>query len=136
MTYYLDGHRDFALFEYGTAVVLEAGQSDDEVMAYASATLGAFLMAHPDMTPTPMDDGNLLVRYGPPAANVVLTDLAGKHWDEIEARHLDGLTKDEVLITPLGSNIFDEHGKMALLARSWAFMDALAPNVVRIVRQG
>ena len=83
-----------------------------------------------------MDDGNLLVRYNHPAANVVLGDIAEAHWEEIERRHLDGLTESEVLITPLGPNKFDRLGKQALLGRAWMFMDAQAPEVVRIRRAG
>jgi hypothetical protein len=81
-----------------------------------------------------MDDGNILVRYNHPAVNVVLRDISKAHWPEIEQRHLDGLTPDEVLITPLGQNKFDDFGKQALLGRAYMFMDAVAPEIVDIKR--
>jgi hypothetical protein len=65
----------------------------------------------------------------------VLSDVAKAHWAEIEAHHLEGLTTDEVLITPLGANVFDEMGKEALLGRCYMFMDALAPKVVHVHRR-
>lgn len=43
---------------------------------------------------------------------------------------------DEVLITPLGPNVFDDFGKMALFGRCFMFMDAQDPKVVRIERKG
>ncbi len=87
------------------------------------------------MNPTQMDDGNVLVRYNHPAANVVLRDFATAHWAEIDANHLRALTPDEVLITPLGPNKFDDFGKMALFGRCFMFMDAQSPAVVRLVRR-
>ena len=69
-----------------------------------------------------------------PAANLVLADIASENWDEIDSRHLDGLTTDEVLITPLGPNRFDDFGKKALLGRAYMFMDAQDPETAQIVR--
>lgn len=86
------------------------------------------------MYPAPMDDGNILVRYNHPAVNVVLSTVAKAHWDEIDKRHLDGLTPDEVLITPLGQNKFDDFGKQALLGRAYMFIDAQSPEIIRLVR--
>lgn len=86
------------------------------------------------MNPAPMDDGNILVSYNHLAVNVVLSAVAKNHWDEIEKRHLDGLTPDEVLITPLGQNKFDDFGKQALLGRAYMFMDAQNPEIIRLVR--
>ena len=51
-----------------------------------------------------------------------------------EARHLDGLASDEVLMTPQGPNVFDALGKMALLGRCYLFMDAGDPVVDRVAR--
>jgi hypothetical protein len=82
-----------------------------------------------------MDDGNVLVRYNHPAVNVVLSSVAQAHWPEIESHHQDALTPDEVLITPLGQNVFDDFGKKALLGRCYMFMDAQAPKVHRIERR-
>jgi len=83
-----------------------------------------------------MDDGNILVRYNHPAVNVVLSAIAKAHWQEIESRHLDGLTPREVLMTPLGPNKFDDFGKQALLGRAYMFMDAQSPEIARLVRHG
>lgn len=87
------------------------------------------------MIPSPMDDGNMMVRYNHPAVNIVLRDVADAHWAEVEERHLDGLTPSEVLITPLGPNKFDADGKLALLGRAYMFLDARLPEVVQIERQ-
>jgi hypothetical protein len=65
---------------------------------------------------------------------VVLHDVAKAHWAEIEARHLDGLARSEVLITPRGQNIFDDLGKQGLLGRAYMFMDAQAPEINEIRR--
>ena len=136
VNYYANAGRDFCVLTHGTCVILEAGLSDAEARAFALQTLSAILHAHPDMHPNPMDDGNILVSYNHPAVNVVLADIASANWDEIERRHLDGLPESEVLITPLGQNIFDDFGKQALLGRAWMFMDAQAPEVMAIVRAG
>lgn len=88
------------------------------------------------MAPNTMDDGNILVQYNHPAANVVLREVARANWPEIEGRHLDGLAPSEVLLTPLGPNKFDDFGKQALLGRAYMFMDALAPEIVQIKRHG
>lgn len=132
--YYTDGRRDLAVFRNGTVAILPAGLSDDAARREADAMLLRVFHAHPDMTPRPMDDGNLMVTYTQPIANVVLAALAREHWAEVEARHQDGLARSEVLITPLGSNVFDDLGKQALLGRCYMFMDAQAPEIVRIER--
>ncbi|MER8708008.1 hypothetical protein NKH49_20965 [Mesorhizobium sp. M1088] len=133
--YYFNQERDFAILENGTCVLTEAGLSDGAASLAAIQTLAEIYNYHPDMKPSDMDDGNLLVSYNHPAFNVVLTDIAKAHWPEIEARHQDGLTTDEVLFTPLGQNVFDDFGKKALLGRCYMFMDAQAPKVVRIKRR-
>ena len=81
-----------------------------------------------------MKDGNITVQYNHPAINVVLKDVAEKHWPVIDRNHQDALATSEVLITPLGSNTFDDFGKKALFGRCFMFMDAQAPEVIRIVR--
>lgn len=133
--YYFDRGRDFAILENGTCVLTEAGLSDDAAAKAAIQTLSLIYNYHPDMKPSDMDDGNVLVSYNHPAFNVVLSDVAKAHWQEIETRHQDGLATDEVLITPLGQNVFDELGKKALLGRCYMFMDAQAPKVIRIKRR-
>ncbi|MER9411155.1 hypothetical protein [Mesorhizobium sp. M0589] len=130
--YYFDRGRDFAILENGTCVLTEAGLSDEAAAMAAIQTLAMIYNYHPDMKPSDMDDGNVLVSYNHPAFNVVLSDVANAHWQEIEARHQDGLATGEVLITPLGQNVFDELGKKALLGRCYMFMDAQAPKVIRI----
>ena len=136
MNYYADGKRDFAVLRHGTCVVLEPALDDATARSSALQVIESIFNAHPDMNPTPMDDGNILVSYNHPAANVVLSDIAQAHWAEIEANHLDGLATSEVLITPLGPNKFDDFGKQALLGRAYFFMDAQTPDIVLIHRHG
>jgi hypothetical protein len=133
--YYTNGARDFALFEHGTVVILEDGQSDEEARRYAKGVLHSIFNFHPDMNPLRMDDGNVLVQYNHPAVNVVLRDVVERHWAEIDERHQDALATHEVLITPLGPNKFDDFGKKALFGRCFMFMDAQEPEVVRIERK-
>lgn len=132
--YYTNQQRDFVLFTYGTCVILEDGLSDAEATTFALKTLTEIIGFHPDMNPAPMDDGNILVRYNHPAVNVVLTEVAKANWSEIETMHLEGLTRSEVLITPLGPNKFDDLGKLALLGRAYMFMDVQHPKVTTIHR--
>jgi hypothetical protein len=134
LTYYTDGKRDFAVFSHGTCVVLEPGMSDGQARTFSLQTLADILGYHPDMNPSSMDDGNILVRYNRPAVNVVLREIAEAHWTEIEERHLDGLTPSEVLMTPLGPNKFDAFGMQALLGRTFMFMDAQEPEIVDLRR--
>ena len=117
-------------------MILDPGLSDEAARAFAQKALVEIINHHPDMNPAPMDDGNVLVRYNYPAINVVLSDVAKAHWNEIEKRHLDGLTRSEALLTPLGQNKFDDVGKQALLGRAWMFMDAQSPEIVEIKRHG
>ncbi len=136
MVYYTDAKRDIATFRNGTCVILASDLSDADAKAFAFKTLSDIFNYHPDMSPKPMDDGNILVTYNHPAANVVLRDVAEAHWDEVEKRHLDGLATYEVLITPLGPNKFDAFGKQALLGRAYMFMDAQSPEIVSLRRHG
>lgn len=136
IAYYSDRQRDFAVFGNGTCAFLESGLSEADAEKVALRTLSEIFNFHPDMSPTSMDDGNILVSYNRPAVNVVLRDVALKHWPEVESRHIDGLTTSEVLITPLGPNKFDDFGKQALLGRAYMFMDAQNPEVIQIRRAG
>lgn len=136
VSYYFDGKRDFAIFQNGTCVVLEDSLAESDAKAFSLKVLSDIIHFHPDMNPSAMDDGNILVRYNHPAVNVVLHDVADAHWAEIEAKHLQGLTPSEVLITPEGPNKFDRFGKQALLGRAYMFMDAQGPQIVRIARHG
>lgn len=131
---YTDRKQDFVVYTHGTCVLLPKGLAKAEAIATAGEILSRICNDHPDMTPTPMDDGNLVVRYRHPALNVVLSVLAERHRAEIDRNHLDALVAGEVLITPLGPNRFDDFGKKALLGRCFMFMDAGAPEVIRVVR--
>ena len=86
------------------------------------------------MHPLNMDDGNILVRYNHDLATVVLNEVAVSNWSEIDAEHQRALATDEVLITPLGHNTFDDFSKKALFGRCYMFLDAQAPRVIQIVR--
>jgi hypothetical protein len=134
MLHYTDGKRDLAVFQNGTCVVLPAGLNDAEAEVFAKESLSKIFNYHPDMNPMPMKDGNILVRYNHPAVNVVLNDLAMEHWSEIDKNHQRALATSEVLMTPLGQNVFDEFGKKALFGRCFMFMDAQQPIVTKIVR--
>ena len=83
-----------------------------------------------------MKDGNILVQYNHDVASLVLADVVEQNWDEINREHQRALATDEVLITPLGHNTFDDFGKKALFGRCYMFMDAQVPKVVLIERHG
>lgn len=134
VTYYTKGRFDFCVFNHGTCVVLKEGLSDDQARLVAEKVLSDIIGFHPDMNPSVMDDGNVVVQYNHPAINVVLDSIARQNWREIEERHLDGLTPSEVLVTPLGPNRFDDVGKKALLGRAYMFMDAQDPEITEIRR--
>ena len=65
----------------------------------------------------------------------MISSYAESHWDAIEKNHQRALATSEVLITPLGPNVFDDRGKKALYGRCFMFMDAQAPEVVQIARK-
>ena len=109
--YYTDQKRDFAVFAHGTCVILTNGLPEEAAVSRLSLFWPRYLTTIPDMNPRPMDDGNILVRYNHPAVNVVLSATAARHWVEIERHHQDALATHEVLITPLGHNVFDDLGK-------------------------
>ena len=133
--YYTDRKRDFAVFTHGTFALLPEGLDDADAQALALRALHGVFHAHPDMHPRAMDDGNVLVTYKNNVASLALDAVTREHWQEIDSRHQQALATHEVLITPLGSNVFDEFGKKALFARCYMFMDAQEPQVVRIVRR-
>lgn len=132
--HYTDGKRDFAVFANGTIVILPSGLSAEQAETHAKEALHKVFHAHPDMYPMNMKDGNTLVRYNHDAWNVVLSEIAAANWPEIEREHQRALATDEVLITPLGSNKFDELGMKALFGRCFMFMDAQAPKLAKIER--
>ncbi len=134
--YYTNNQRDIAVLKHGTCVILADELSDNDAQQYAIEVLHHIYHFHPDMNPINMDDGNILVQYNHPAVNLVLEDHAQKHWTLIEQNHQRALATDEVLITPLGPNTFDDFGKKALFGRCFMFMDAQEPTVIKIVRKG
>jgi hypothetical protein len=109
--------------------------SNEQAEAFAKEVLHKIFNAHPDMNPMTMKDGNVLVRYNHPAVNLVLSEISEKHWPEINKNHQAALATSEVLMTPLGSNVFDEFGQKALFGRCFMFMDAQDPKIVRIERK-
>ena len=134
VSYYTDRKRDFAVFKNGTCAILSPGLSDAAGSEEARAILHKIFHFHVDMNPRQMDDGNIIIQYNHPALNVVLTEFAKAHWEEIDRNHQNALATSEVLITPLGNNKFDAFGKMALYGRCFMFMDAQQPEVVQVVR--
>ncbi|MBE0357870.1 hypothetical protein PALI_a3509 [Pseudoalteromonas aliena SW19] len=116
-------------------MILSDDLSDDDAQKYTKEVLHQIYHYHPDMNPMNMDDGNILVQYNHPAVNVVLEQHVKKYWELIDQNHQRALATDEVLITPLGSNVFDEFGKKALFGRCFMFMDAQDPMVIKIVRK-
>ena len=135
VVFYTNSQKDVAVFKHGTCVLLPDGLSDRDASDVALKVLHQIFHYHPDMQPKPMKDGNILVTYNHPAANVVLSDIAEQHWHEIQKNHLKALATSEVLITPLGPNQFDDFGKKALFGRCFMFMDAQSPEVIKIVRK-
>lgn len=132
---YTNGSRDFAVFAHGTFAILQDGLTDSQAEQAACEALRKVFHAHPDMNPLNMKDQNVLIQYNHDVASLVLEHVATEHWGEIEARHQDALATSEVLITPLGQNVFDAFGKKALFGRCFMFMDAQAPKVVKIERK-
>ena len=132
--YYSNKQRDFAIFTHGTIVLLPTGLNGEDAVELAYQSLDQVFCNHPDMQPQLMDDGNIMVMYRNNVANVVLQSVAEKHWQEIDANHQRALATSEVMINPLGENVFDDFGKKALFGRCYMFMDAQAPKLVMIQR--
>lgn len=135
LCYYTDNKKDFAVFENGTCVLLPDGLTEPEAERTAKEILNNIFTYHPDMNPVNMDDGNIVVQYNHPALNIVLDEIAQNHFAEIDRNHQRALTTSEVLITPLGNNVFDDFGKKALFGRCFMFLDAQDPKVIKIVRK-
>lgn len=134
VAHYTNRQQDFAVFEYGTCVLVQNGPSEEGAIAQAKDAQSNILNSHPDMNPIHMSDGNITVQYNPSALNVVFEDIVRLNWDETEQNHRDALATSEVLMTPLGPNKFDDFGKRALFGRCFMFMDAQNPKVVRVER--
>ncbi|MCJ7625189.1 MAG: hypothetical protein MUO76_16960 [Anaerolineaceae bacterium] len=134
-TYYANGKKDFVIFINGTITIVDDGLDDESAIKNAKKILCEVYNYHPDMNPRKMDDGNILISYNHPAYNIVLESFAQEHWKDIEANHIKALCTDEVILTPLGPNKFDDFGKKALWGRCYFFMDAQNPEVLKIVRK-
>jgi hypothetical protein len=132
--FYTNGARDFVVFAHGTVAILPSGLSDAQATQHAMQALHQVFHAHPDMNPMPMKDGNILIQYNHDVASLVLSDVAQQHWAQIDQQHQRALATSEVLISPLGHNVFDDFGKQALFGRCFMFMDAQSPSVTRIER--
>lgn len=131
--HYSDKKRAFAVFQNGTCVLIPDGSADPD--STAREVLNKVYNYHPDFNPRAMDDGNFMVGYSQPAYSVVFKDEFEKNRDYIDQNHLNGLTRDEVLLNAKGeANKFDGRGKIGLFARSRMFLDAQNPVVVRIWR--
>jgi len=133
--YYVNRKKDFIVFKNGTIAITEDNLDDEQAINAAKQTLEKIFNYHPDMKPQSMDDGNILISYNHPAYNIVFEKMAQDYWKDIDANHLKALSTDEVLITPLGPNKFDDFGKKALWGRCYFFMDAQNPEVLKIVRK-
>jgi hypothetical protein len=129
--YYTDKKKGFAIFRNGTCVLIPDTDANPENAA--KEILNKVYMYHPDFNPQAMDDGNFLVKYSQPAYSIVFKDEYEKNRGYIDQNHLDGLTRDEVLLNAKGeANKFDDSGKIGLFARSRMFLDAQDPVVVKI----
>lgn len=134
--HYANHQYDFAVFKNGTCVILPEGLSDDEARAKALAVLDELLHSQFTINPQLMVDGNILIHYDLSTANLVLAEVAKAHRAEIAEHYLEALAPDEVIITPLGSNEFDEFGQAVLFGRCYFYLDAQAPEVIKICRKG
>jgi hypothetical protein len=123
------------VFTNGTITILPNDLSEDAAAAHAEEALHQVFHAHVDMKPLPMKEGNFLIHYNHDVVSVVLEQIIQEHWDEIQQKHLHALATDEVLITPLGPNKFDDLGKKVLFGRCYMFRDAPQPKVIQVVRK-
>jgi hypothetical protein len=131
---YTNNTRDFVVFQNGTISIIPDGLDDIEAETFAKNAIHNVFHAHPDMNPFQMKDGNILIQYSNDLANIVLANIATKHWPEIDEKHQSAIVANEVLITPLGQNKFDDFGKKALFGRCYMFMDAVSNKIIKIVR--
>jgi len=134
LAYYTERKWSFAVFTYGTCVLLPDGCKDAE--AAAKEVLDKVYRYHPDFNPQAMDDGNFLVSYSQPmCCSIVFKDEFEAHRDYIDRHHLDGLVRAEVLLNGMGqANKFDIRGRIGLFGRARMFLDAQTPVVVQVWR--
>jgi hypothetical protein len=132
-SYYVNGKEAFAIFSYGTCIIIN--KYTKKPKKDALEILNLIFCYHPDFNPYPMDDGNWIITYNHPAFSVVFKDEVENNWEYIEINHKGGLVEHEVLINPSGVvNEFDAIGKIALFGRARMFMDAQDPVIVNICR--
>jgi len=134
--HYSNGTKDFVVFKNGTVAIVPDGLEDNEAEEFAQNSLKSVFHSHPDMKPMEMDDGNILVGYKNDVVNVVISEVVKNYWQDIDHNHQGALATSEVLMTPLGSNVFDDFGKKSLFGRCFMFMDAQSPVIHQIVRKG
>ncbi|WP_196161768.1 hypothetical protein [Reinekea sp. G2M2-21] len=134
MVFYTNNQKDLVQFRHGTIVIVPDGLNPEEAHEFALKVISDIYHFHPDMNPTPMKDGNLVVQYNHPAFNIVIDEFIEGHMGKIQKHHLKGLATDEVLITPSGNNVFDEVGMKALYGRAFMFMDAQNPEIINLHR--
>ena len=132
--YYTEGKNDFAVFTNGTIALVPNGFTDEQAISHAEDALFKVFHAHIDMEPLHMVDGHILVRYNHDVWTLVLREISSANWQEISKHYERAIATDEVLITPLGPNVFDDEGKKALFGRCFMFMDAQVPKIVRVER--
>lgn len=134
MVYYTNDTRDMVQFSFGTTVLIPDGLDDEEARRFALDALSGIVNYHPDFSTSPMDDGNITISYRYPAYNVVIPEFLEPYMDTIRQRHLEALADEEVLVTPMGTNVFSDPDMMALYGRTFMFMDATDPVVETIYR--
>lgn len=133
--YYCDNKKSFVVFKNGTCVIVS--ENSPQPGKEAEETLGKIYNFHPDFNTQAMDDRNFLVRYSQPGFSIVFKDEFEKNKDYIEQHHLEGLTRDEVLLDAQGRpNKFDDRGKIGLFGRARMFLDAQNPIVVKTWKPG
>lgn len=132
--YYTNNKRDFAIFKNGTVVLLPSGLKGEDAVEHAYQALEQVFHNHPDMQPQVMDDGNIMVMYRNNVANIVLKSVVEQHWEAIDKNHQRALATSEVMVNPMGDNVFDDLGKKALFGRCYMFIDAQNPKLVMVSR--
>jgi hypothetical protein len=126
--FYTNGTEAFVVFEHGTCVTVPRNLEEPLAREFAIKRLAEFLSSHPDGTPLEMKDGNFVVSAPQvDALSVVMQQTLQNQMEYIRANHTKGLQgqpSHEVLLTPLGANVFDDLGMKFLFARSFIFWDA------------
>src|SRR5262245_57910714 len=61
VAFYMNGQRDFAVFQHGTCVFVPNGLSEERAAEEAKEILAKIFNFHPDMNPVAMKDGNITV---------------------------------------------------------------------------